>query len=477
MMTSGRDVPSDAPAVDGRDALRREPTHEPGSGGPDNADRLFDRARETMPREQREAQALAQLKIQLRRCYSEVPFYRRHWTAHGFHPDQVLSWDDFTHRCPVIDKSVLSRDQEEHPPYGSYLGIDPSEIVRIQASTGTSGRPTVYGVSAADWRRAGHIFAITQHAMGVRAHDVVHFAFPFSLFFGGWGTLYGAECLGAAVLPLGFADTRQHLTMLERVGSTVIEATPSYLLHMAEVAREIGMDPASSTLRRAIVGGEPGGAIPSTRRRIMEAWGLESVCDSGSTSEMFPFCTNSECTEMLGPHLFCDEVWTEIVDPANPNRGMPEGEHGAVVYTHLWRESQPMIRFASKDGAAMTHEPCPCGRTYPRLPQGVLGRFDDMLVVRGVNVFPSAIERTLGDDPDYGGEFRIYVTRKGRMDEIAVEVETLAQAPARAAAIGRLTRELKDRCQIRIPVTLVEAGTFERATLKARRIIDQRGEI
>ncbi|HEX4107400.1 MAG TPA: hypothetical protein VHX88_04660 [Solirubrobacteraceae bacterium] len=428
-----------------------------------------------MSREEREARALAQLQLQLRRCYAEVPFYTRHWDAHGFHPDQVVTWSNFTERCPVIDKAMLSADQEAHPPFGSYLGIEGHDIARIQSSTGTSGRPTVYGVGDADWHRAGDLFAMTQYAMGVRRDDIVQFAFPFSLFFGGWGTLYGAERLGATVLPVGFAETRMHLTMLERVGSTVLEATPSYLLHMAEVAREIGMDPAASTVRRAIVGGEPGGAIPSTRRRIMQAWGLDSVCDSGSTSEMFPFCTNSECTAMRGPHVWCDEVWAEIVDPQDPSRALADGEHGAIVYTHLWRTSQPMIRFAAKDGASLIHDPCPCGRTYPRIPGGVQGRFDDMLVVRGVNVFPSAIERSLGEDPQYGGEFRIYVTRNGTMDEIAVQAEVRPDGVGPAVVAERLGEALRASCQIRIPVTAVEPGTFERATLKARRVIDQRG--
>ena len=438
--------------------------------------RFYDPERETRAPEERARLALAQLKLQLERCHREIPFYRRHWERAGFHPDQVRSWEDFTARCPVIDKALLSADQQEHPPFGSYVGIDEREVARIQASTGTTGRPTVYAVGREDWQRAGHVFAMTQWAMGVRPEDRVHFAFPFSLFFGGWGTLYGAEQLGATVLPIGLADTKQHLTMLERVGSTVLEATPSYLLHMAEVAREMGIDPAASSVRRAVVGGEPGGSIPATRRRLMEAWGLESVCDSGSTSEMFPFCTNTECTEMSGPHLWLDEVWTEIVDPADPSRALPEGGRGAVVYTHLWRTSQPMIRFASHDGAFMTGDPCPCGRTYPRLPEGVLGRFDDMLVIRGVNVFPSAIERTLGEVGALGGEFRIYVDRRGELDEISVQAELSAgdAGTDRAALAERAGAALRERCHVRIPVELVEHGTFERAVLKARRVIDRR---
>ncbi len=437
----------------------------------------FDPAREGRDPAEREAASLAQLELQLERCYEGIPFYRRHWDEAGFHPSQVTAWEDFTARCPVIDKKMLVADQAENPPFGSYLGIDPAEIARVQASSGTSGTPTLYGVGAEDWHRAGHVFAMTQWAMGVRPEDVVQFAFPFSLFFGGWGVLYGAERIGATCFPIGASDTRRHVELLFTLGSTVLEVTPSYALHMAEVAAELGYDPASSPLRRAIVGGEAGGAIESTRRRIIEAWGLETVCDSGSTSEMFPFCTTTECEEMSGPHLYNDEVWTELVEVDDPHSAVAEGERGATVYTHLWRTSQPMIRFASRDAAIMTSEPCVCGRTYPRLPGGIQGRVDDMLVVRGVNVYPSAIERALRETDGLGLEFRIYVDRVGEMDEVTVEVEP-AEEPDDERSLGeiraRALEALRYRCQVRLGCEIVAPGSFERTTMKARRVIDRR---
>jgi phenylacetate-CoA ligase len=441
---------------------------------------LYDPEREAADPQRRDARSLHQLQLQLARCYERIPFYRRHWDAAGFHPDQVRTWEDFTARCPTIDKKLLVADQAEHPPFGSYLGIEPSEVVRIQASTGTSGVPTLYGVGREDWERAGRAFAMTQWAMGVRPQDTVHFAFPFSLFFGGWGVLYGAEMLGATCLPIGASDTQRHVEFLFRVGATVLEATPSYVLHMAEVARELGFDPARSPLRRAIVGGEAGGAIGPTRERIMAAWGLESVCDSGSTSEMFPFCTNTECTAMQGPHLWTDEVWTEVVAADDPHRRVPDGERGAVVYTHLWRTSQPMIRFAPGDAAVMTHDPCPCGRTYPRLEGGVLGRLDDMLVVRGVNVYPSAIEHALRSVDGLGLEFRVFVDRDEAMDEISVQAELAADGigeDARDQLRQRAAEALRYHCQVRVGCELVAPGTFERATLKARRVVDRRARV
>ncbi len=435
----------------------------------------FDSERECRDADEREAASLAQLKRQLEGCYERIPFYRRHWDAAGFHPEQVGSWEDFSARCPTIDKQMLVADQAEHPPFGSYLGIDPGGVARVQASSGTSGTPTLYGVGAEDWQRAGQVFAMTQWAMGVRPDDVVQFAFPFSLFFGGWGVLYGAEQIGATCFPIGAADTRRHVELLFALGSTVLEATPSYMLHMGEVAAELGYDPAASPLRRAVVGGEPGGAIPSTRARILELWGLDTVCDSGSTSEMFPFCTTSECEEMQGPHLYNDEVWTELVDPEDATVPVAEGERGSTVYTHLWRTSQPMIRFASHDAAILSREPCPCGRTYPRLLGGVLGRDDDMLLVRGVNVYPSAIERALRETDGLGLEFRIFVDRAGEMDEVTVQAEPAAEGGEDAAELGRRAEEaLRHRCHVRIGCELVAPGSFERTTLKARRVVDRR---
>ncbi|HEY1974716.1 MAG TPA: AMP-binding protein [Pseudonocardia sp.] len=428
------------------------------------------------PRERDEA-TLARLCRQLEYAYS-LPFYRRHWDAHGFRPEQVKSFDDFSKRCPIITKKMLVADQAEHPPFGSYLGIDRADVCRVHGSSGTSGVPTMYGVARQDWDHAREIFAMTHWAAGVRPTDTVHFAFPFGMFFGGWAMLYAAESVGAAVLPMGAAETRRHLEMIYKVGCTVIEATPSYLLHMAEVARESGYDTAASPLRLFLSGGEPGGSIPSTRKLLLETWGLEAVCDAGSTSEMFPFVTNAECREMNGMHVYTDEVWTEIVHPDDPASPVPEGEVGNIVYTHLWRVSQPMIRFSSKDRSYLSSEPCPCGRTYPRLPQGLMGRADDMLVIRGANIFPSAIEHALRNVEGIGQEFRIRLTRRGVMDEITVEAEADPRFPAtdeaRAGLARRAADELKHRCIIRIPVTLVEPGTFERSTGKSRRVIDER---
>jgi phenylacetate-CoA ligase len=438
----------------------------------------WDEKRETMDPAERDAGSLVALQRQLARCYRELPFYKRFWDEHGFHPDQATSWPEFTKRCPILAKKHLIADQAEHPPFGSYLGIPEEEVWRIHASSGTSGTPTVYGVAEEDWERGKEIFAITHWAMGVRPTDRVHFVFPFGMFFGGWAMLMAAETVGAATLPMGAAETTRHLEMIDLMQCTVIEGTPSYLLHMAEVAERVGFDTRGSSVKRVLVGGEPGGSIPSTRAQIMEKWGLQSVCDSGTSSEMFPFCSQADCTEMQGLHVYSDEVWTEIVDIEDPYTHMAEGEIGNTVYTHLHRLSQPMIRYLVADRASMISDPCPCGRTYKRLPGGLLGRSDDMLVIRGANVYPSAIEHALRSVDGLGLEFRINVTTNGTLDELKVvsEVaETFTGGPAERAALQAEAAEaLKHRCLIRIPIELVDPNTFERATLKARRVVDER---
>ncbi|MEU2006744.1 phenylacetate--CoA ligase family protein [Rhodococcus sp. NPDC019627] len=437
----------------------------------------WDRERETMDPGIRDKASFEALKNQLARCYAEIPFYRRLWDKHGFDHTKVETFADFTASCPVVTKKMLVADQAAYPPFGSYLGIDPSEIFRIHGSSGTSGTPTMYGVSREEWEQSREIYALTHWSIGVRPDDIVLFAFPFGLFFGGWGMLHAAESVGAKLLPMGAATTQAHVEMIYKMGCTVIEGTPSYLIRLADAARDLGYDPAKSPLKRALLGGEPGGSIPATKQRIIDEWGLISACDSGTSSEMFPFCTSTECTEMQGLHLYNDEIWTEIVEADDPYRAVPEGEVGHLVYTHLHRRSQPMIRFAVGDRSYLTREPCPCGRTYPRLPQGLMGRVDDTLVIRGANVYPTNVEHVLRSFPEVGAEFRIQVSTRNHLDELLVQVEIADREmpESEKADLGkRLESALTTHCLIRVPVELVPPDTLPRAALKARRVVDHR---
>ncbi len=443
-----------------------------------NEREYWDRAKETMPREQREARVLERLQHQVRDVYERLPFYRRIYDQHGFHPDQLRTLGDFAARVPVITKDMLRADQERHPPFGSYLGVEQHEIARIHGSSGTSGRPTLYAISRDDWAYCAGVMAQGFFTCGVRNGDIVQFATVFSLFLGGWGSLLAVERIGATAFPLGAGETERQLELMHRVGSTVLVTTPTYALHMLETATEMGYDASASPLRLGVFVGEPGSGIPGTRRKLEEGWGIR-VRDCATTSEMTPWATNAECEEGLGVHVINDEVWTEIVDKDDSNRLAPMGQSGAVVYTHLRRTSQPMIRFACGDESRMVDDPCPCGRTYPRLPDGVYGRLDDMLIIRGANVYPSQVQRSLLEVPGAGVEFKIVLERAGSLDTATVFVECDPAAnpidvEARSALADRVRRKLKNDTSVNFEVELLDPHTLERAISKAQRVEDRR---
>jgi phenylacetate-CoA ligase len=446
--------------------------------------RYWDQERETLDPRLRDRLILERIQHQLHYVYEQLPFYRRHYDAHGFRPQQVQTLEDFTTMVPVITKKMLVADQQEHPVFGSYAGVHgPHDIARIHGSSGTSGTPTMYCVSHKDWERSRELVALAMWAMGARPDDIAQIGFPFSLFFGGWGVLQGLEHVGCTTFPLGNIDSERHLELMYRVGSTIFSATPSYALHLATVAERMGIDLRDSPVQRLIVGGEPGGSLPGTSDAITAAWNA-SVHDSGSTSEMYPFNTNVTADPQDGVLLINDEVFSEVVDRDDANVPVPHGTHGAIVYTHLWRESQPMIRFWAGDETYMVHDgPTSCGRTYPRLPEGILGRLDDMLIIRGANIYPSAVETVLRRIPPLGPEFEILVTREGTLDEMTVRVELTEQAarelgPLRSEPCERLRAEaesrLKANLQIRIPVELLAPSTLPPTVFKARRVTDRR---
>jgi phenylacetate-CoA ligase len=452
--------------------------------------RYWDEERETMEPRDRERLILERVRHQLDYAYNELPFYRRHYDAHGFKPDEVRSLEDFSAKVPVITKKMLVADQEENPLFGSYAGsFEEADVARIQGSSGTSGTPTLYRVSRRDWTRAAEVAALALWAAGVRPDDIAQISFPFALFFGGWGVLQGLERMGATCFPLGAISSAQHLEMMGRIEPTLFSGTPSYCRHLATVAAEQGIDLAGNSVKRLFVGGEPGGALAGTKESLTAGWGAEAF-DSGSTSEMYPFNTNIESETHEGVLTIIDEVFTEIVDKDDSNAPVPYGTRGAIVYTHLWRESQPMIRFYPGDESWMVYDgPTRCGRTYPRLPEGVVGRLDDMLIIRGANIYPSAIETVLRRFDTLGAEFTIEVDRVGALDELTVRAEVAESVAREAAALGEegrvetmerlageIAAELSKQLQIRIPVELLEPGTLPVTTFKAKRVVDRRGE-
>lgn len=444
--------------------------------------RYWDAKRETMDPAERRALIFERVVSQIQYAYNHLPFYRRLYDSHGVRPEDIRSMENFSKRVPVVTKDMLRDDQHEHPPFGSFSGADNEAIARVFASSGTTGTPTLYGISRGDWERAADAQAMAAWAMGVRPDDMVHFLFPFGMFIGGWAILHGTTTLGATNFTAGAMDSRKHIEMMQQLGSTVLAGTPSYCLHLGEVAREIGFDLTTLPVHSLLVGGEPGGTLEGPRAAIRKAFGDVRILDTGNTSECFPTQMNSSCTEQTGVHVFEDEVFLEVVDRDDPYTRQPDGERGSAVYSTLWRRSQPMIRFWPGDETFLVRDPCPCGRTYPVLPKGLLGRLDDMLLIRGANVYPSAIEDTLRRIPGVGAEYRVVVEKSGAMDELTIELEWdphwlagrddahVAYRELYAAVQAALRKTTGLRCEVR----LVEPGSHESQLFKARRVVDRR---
>jgi len=451
---------------------RYDPTYRPAAG----ADAWFPEVEYALP-EARDALIFAKLKRQIEYAWERSPFYRRRWQEVGVSPDTLKSLDDLS-RFPVVQKADLRAAQAAAPPFGDYLCIEPHEVARIHGTSGTTGRPTVFGIGRDDWQRIGEAHARVMWAAGLRPDDRILVCSFFSLYLGSWGTLVGGERLGATMFPFGAGVSGQTLMAVQwaqELRPTAFYGTPSYALHFAETARREGIDPGRLGFRTLFVSGEPGAGIPATKRLVEETFG--GICiDMGSMAEMSPWMANAECRARAGMHLWQDLVYTQVCDPKTW-QPVEFGQEGTPVYTHLERTSQPMIRLVSGDLARWTDEPCPCGRTYPRLPRGLYGRIDDMFIVRGENIYPSAIEDTLRAVQGFGGEFRVVISRQEAMDDLLIRAEYAPGHGGEAARAGlaeTMRQRLRARLGVHPRIELVPQGTLPRTEFKARRVIDDR---
>jgi phenylacetate-CoA ligase len=365
--------------------------------------------------------------------------------------------------------------------FGDYLCVPDSGIHHIHGTSGTTGRPTAFGIGRSDWQAIANAHARIMWGMGIRPGDTVFIAAIFSLYMGSWGTLAGAERLRCKSFPFGAGApgmTARAAMWLANFKPKAFYGTPSFALHLAEVARTEGYEPRDFGLQVMFFSGEPGASVAGVRDKIRETYNAK-VIDCGSMAEMTPFM-NVAGSEQSDQGMLCwqDVVYTEVCDPRSFRR-VPYGERGTPVYTHLERTSQPMIRLLSGDLTRWVNEANPCGRTYPRLPNGIFGRIDDTITIRGENVYPSEIDAVVNQLADYGGEHRIVITRQSSMDELQVRIEAApgvfergAEAPAamRAEAGARLLKILG----LRALVEIVPPGTFARTDFKARRVVDDR---
>ena len=446
---------------------------------PESSSRCWFVERETMPPEQREQAIVQRLREVMAYAYANAPFYRKKWDEAGVHPDHVRSLEDFE-KVPVVTKAELRKSQERAAPFGDYLCIPDAEVHHIHGTSGTTGRPTAFAIGRDDWQVIANNHARFLWGMGLRPGDTIFIASIFSLYMGSWGTLMGAERLGAKSFPFGAGApgmTARAALWLNLTKPTAFYGTPSYALHLAETAIEEGLNPRDFQLKVMFFSGEPGASIPGIRRRIEEYYDAK-VIDSGSMAEMTPWMSLCGSAETQGLLLWQDVIYHEICDP-NTFCRVPYGQRGTPVYTHLERTSQPMIRLVSGDLTHWVHEPNPCGRTYPRLPKGIYGRIDDMFQIRGENIYPSEIDAVLNTIPDYGGEHRIVITREGAMDELLVRVEVNLELHACGTETldgfrDKATSELQKVLGVRTKVEIAESGAIPRTDFKARRVIDDR---
>jgi phenylacetate-CoA ligase len=441
---------------------------------PEPDQRYWFPTRETMDPEERERHVLGRLREVMAYAWERAPLYRQKWSQAGLEPRDIRSFEDFE-RVPVVTKAELREAQARMPPFGDYLCVDEAEVFHVHGTSGTTGRPTAFGISRPDWEAIANAHARVMWGMGIRASDTVFIGSFFSLYMGSWGALIGAERLRARVFPFGAGvpgQTQRAVDWLRQMRPTCFYGTPSYGLHLAEVAASMGVDPRDFGLRILFFSGEPGASIPTIRKRLEETYDAH-VFDCGSMAEMTPWMNLGEADGSGGMLCWQDIVYTELCDPST-HRRIPYGSEGTPVYTHLERLSQPMIRLLSNDLTRWEAPPAGCGRTYPRLPRGIYGRIDDMFTIRGENIYPSAIDEVVMALSGYGGEHRILVNRERTMDELTVQIERAPDALDADALRTRAEAGLRRVLGVGAKVQVVAPGTLERTEFKARRVIDDR---
>ena len=430
---------------------------------------ILDIGFETMPREDLETIVLRRLKTTIDRIYSNVPFYRLKFEENGITPDDIRSLEDLQ-RIPFTTKE----DLRDNYPYGMFA-VPMDNVVRIHASSGTTGQPTVVGYTARDVNTWAELMARSLAAGGATREDIIHNAYGYGLFTGGLGVHYGAEKLGASVIPVSGGNTKRQIVIMKDFGPTILTATPSYALHLAEVADEMGVSFEDLKFKFGIFGAEPWSE--NMREDIEKKLNLTAV-DIYGLSEVIGPGLAIECYEAKnGLHIFEDHFIPEIIDPATGDV-LPYGETGELVFTSITKEAFPVIRYRTRDITSLNPEPCICGRTHIRMNR-VSGRTDDMLIIRGVNVFPSQIESVLMEMDDVEPHYQLLVDREGTLDTLTVMVEVGEQIFSDEVKHlqdleRKISKNIKDYLGVSAKVKLVEPKAIARSEGKAIRVIDKR---
>lgn len=430
---------------------------------------IFNMDFETMPREALKAIQLSRLKTTLERVYATVPFYRESFKKAGISPYDINSLDDLT-LLPFTTK----QDLRDNYPYGMFA-VPMENVVRIHASSGTTGSPTVVGYTKRDIETWSELMARSLAAGGATSRDILHNAYGYGLFTGGLGVHYGAERLGASVIPVSGGNTKRQIIIMRDFKPTILTGTPSYILHLAEVAEEMGVSFKDLSFKAGIFGAEPWSE--TMRQEIESKLGLKAIDIYGLSEVMGPG-VSIECIQaQKGLHIFEDHFIPEIIDPVT-GKVLPHGETGELVFTSITKEAFPIIRYRTRDITSLNPEPCICGRTHIRMKK-VSGRTDDMLIIRGVNVFPSQIESVLLKSDNLQPHYQLVVDRLENLDTLTVRVEVSDKIFSDEIKNlqnmeAKISKDIKEYLGVSAKVKLVEPKTIERSQGKAIRVIDNR---
>lgn len=430
---------------------------------------IYDIDFETMPREGIEATQLKRLQATIERVYATVPFYKKAFDTAGITPADIKSLDDIQ-RLPFTNK----QDLRDNYPYDMFA-VPMEKIVRIHASSGTTGKPTVVGYTQKDIDTWAGLMARSFAAAGATRGDIIHNAFGYGLFTGGIGAHYGGEKLGASVIPVSGGNTKRQITIMQDFKPTILTGTPSYILHLAEVADEMGVDFKDLHFKAGIFGAEPWSE--NMRKELETKLHLKAIDIYGLSEVMGPGVSIECHEEQKGLHVFEDHFIVEIIDPETGDI-LPLGETGELVFTSITKEAFPVIRYRTKDITSLNPVPCACGRTHVRMNKPS-GRTDDMLIIRGVNVFPSQIESVLMETKEILPHYQLVVDRVNNLDTLTINVEIdeelfSDEIKTLQTTEQKISSDIKEYLGVSAKVTLVEPKTIARSQGKAVRVIDNR---
>ena len=424
----------------------------------------FDRRIETASHEDLIVHQTSRLKSLFSELLASNQFYSRKLRESGFtDPRMIRSIDDVKY-IPFTCKDELVKDQNADPPFGTNLTYSLDQYTRLHKTSGTMGKPLLWLDTRESWDWWARCWGAVYAAAGVTEQDRIFFAFSFGPFIGFWAAWAGSEKIGALAISGGAQDSRQRLHSLVDLHATVLCCTPSYALHLAEISRQENIDLRKSAVRKIIVAGEPGGSIPGTKARIEEEWGAGLYDHTGGTEIGAHGMT---CLGQCGVHLNEGEFLVEVINPDT----LEPAEEGELVITNLGRFGSPVVRYRTGDKVCLNRSVCECGRTFVRMEGGIIGRIDEMLIVRGVNIYPSSIEAIVRSFPAVQ-EFAVIIECAENMDEMGIQVE-VAEGSSQDL-LNEMRREISRRLGLRVEVAMVAAGSLPRFELKAKRITDKR---